>query len=259
MSDPAVTWHHGLVARWWAEFEREGPEIDYFQQLIRARGEPALDAGCGTGRLLLPAVAAGLDVDGCDVSADMLSLCRERATSAGLSVELYEQAMPELELPRRYRKIFVCGSLGIGGGREIFEQALRRFRRHLEPGGLLVVDKVAAGAGDGWETWVERRGAVPQPWSESGDGRRAADGSEFELRTRLIDIDGPARVTTREMSVRVTRGDEVIEETHTLRSLIFFEDELITALREAGFAEASVEEAYVSSDGRRTRVVIARA
>lgn len=259
MVDPAVTWHHGLVARWWAEFEREGPEIDYFQQLIRDHGEPALDAGCGTGRLLLPAVAAGLDVDGCDVSADMLGHARERATSEGLSVELHEQAMHELDLPRRYRTIFVCGSLGIGGGRELFERSLQRFHRHLEPGGVLVVDKVAAGAGDGWETWLERRGAIPQPWPEPGDGRRAADGSEFELRTRLIDIDGPTRVTTREMSVRVTRGDEVIEETHTLRSLIFFEDELITALLAAGFAEASVEEAYVSTDGRRTRAVIARA
>ncbi len=259
MADPAVTWHHGLVARWWAEFEREGPEIDYLQQLIRAHGEPALDAGCGTGRLLLPAVAAGLDIDGCDVSADMLSLCRERATSEGLSVELYEQAMHELELPRRYRTIFVCGSLGIGGGRDIFEQALRRFHRHLEPGGVLVVDKVAAGSGEGWGAWVERRGTMPQPWPKSGDSRRAADGSEFELRTRLIDIDAAARVTTREMSVRVTRDAETIEETHTLQSLIFFEDELIAALREAGFAEASVEEGYAAPDGRPARVVIARA
>jgi SAM-dependent methyltransferase len=259
MADPAITWHHGLVARWWAEFERDGPEIDYFQQLIRAHGEPALDAGCGTGRLLLPAVAEGLDVDGCDVSADMLSHAGERAASEGLSVELYEQAMHELDLPRRYRTIFVCGSLGIGGGREIFEQSLRRFHRHLEPGGVLVIDKIVAGDGEGWETWVERRGAMPQPWPESRDTRRAADGSEFELRTRRTEIDIAARVTTREMSVRVTRDAETIEETHTLHSYTFFEDELITALQAAGFAEVSAEEGYVSSDGRRTRVVVARA
>ena len=34
-----------------------------------------LDVACGTGRLLIPYVADGLDVDGCDVSPDMIALC----------------------------------------------------------------------------------------------------------------------------------------------------------------------------------------
>jgi hypothetical protein len=33
-SEPAQTWHHGLVAEWWAEFEREGPEIEYFRRFV---------------------------------------------------------------------------------------------------------------------------------------------------------------------------------------------------------------------------------
>ena len=68
---PARTWHHGLIAEWWAEFNTDGPEIGYFGQFVE-RGQPALDAGCGTGRLLLPWLRAGFDVDGCDVSPDMV-------------------------------------------------------------------------------------------------------------------------------------------------------------------------------------------
>ena len=75
MSTPQ-TWHYGLIAEWWAEFNKDGPEIDYFGRFVAA-GQPALDAGCGTGRLLLPWLRAGLDVDGCDVSADMVELCRD--------------------------------------------------------------------------------------------------------------------------------------------------------------------------------------
>ena len=71
------TWHHGIVARWWAEFNIGGPEIPYFQKFIEANGQPALDLACGTGRLLVPYLRAGLDVDGCDISSDMLALCRE--------------------------------------------------------------------------------------------------------------------------------------------------------------------------------------
>ena len=49
----ASTWHYGVVARWWAEFNEGGPEIGYFERHIDA-GQPALDVACGTGRLLIP-------------------------------------------------------------------------------------------------------------------------------------------------------------------------------------------------------------
>jgi SAM-dependent methyltransferase len=72
------TWHHGVVARWWAEFNHGGPEVEYFRPFV-ASGQPALDVACGTGRLLLAYLREGLDVDGCDVSADMLAECRRLA------------------------------------------------------------------------------------------------------------------------------------------------------------------------------------
>jgi SAM-dependent methyltransferase len=72
------------VAKWWSEFNTDGPEIAYYQRFIEGGGEPALDVACGTCRLLLPYLRAGLDVDGCDVSADMVALCREQAAREGL-------------------------------------------------------------------------------------------------------------------------------------------------------------------------------
>ena len=53
------SWHQGLVARWWALFRGDGPEIEYFRRFVEA-GQPALDVACGTGRLLVPYVADGL-------------------------------------------------------------------------------------------------------------------------------------------------------------------------------------------------------
>jgi len=76
-----------LVARWWAEFNDgfRPHEVPYFQRYIERGGGPALDVACGTGRLLLPYLRAGLDVDGCDVSPDMIELCRAKAAREGLS------------------------------------------------------------------------------------------------------------------------------------------------------------------------------
>ncbi len=112
----AQTWHYGLVARWWAEFNVDGPEIEFFRPFVEA-GQPALDAACGTGRLLIPYLRGGLDVDGSDISPDMLALARERAIREDLPPpSLYAQAMHELDLPRCYRTILVCGGFGLGGG-----------------------------------------------------------------------------------------------------------------------------------------------
>ena len=87
MPDAPRTWHYGLVARWWAEFNDgfRPHEVPYFQRYIERGGGPALDVACGTGRLLLPYLRAGLDVDGCDVSPDMIELCRAKAAREGLS------------------------------------------------------------------------------------------------------------------------------------------------------------------------------
>ena len=139
MSDDPQTWHYGLVARWWAEFNQANPdELAFYRAFVERDGLPALDLACGTGRLLLPLLRAGFDVEGCDVSPDMLALCRQHAARDGLTPRLYEQAMHALELPRAYRTIFICDSFGIGGDRRHDAEALRRCYRHLAPGGTLV-------------------------------------------------------------------------------------------------------------------------
>ena len=140
MSNNVHTWHYGLVARWWAEFNQGGDDIEFFQDVIERAGEPVLDAGCGTGRLLLPLLRANIDIDGSDASPDMLEWCRRNAESEQLTVSLYPQAMHELNLPRRYRTIIVCGAFGLGGTRAQDLEGLRRIHNHLESDGLLVMD-----------------------------------------------------------------------------------------------------------------------
>lgn len=137
MPEPPRTWHYGLIAQYWAQFNDDfrPHEIPYFRRFIEDDGQPALDVGCGTGRLLIPYLRSGLDVDGCDVSPDMIALCREKAAREGLSPQLHVQPMHDLDMPRRYRTIYVCGAFGLGSTRDQDTEALRRFREHLDPVG----------------------------------------------------------------------------------------------------------------------------
>ena len=246
------TWHYGLIAKWWAEFNVEGKGIPYFRKFVEA-GQPALDVACGTGRLLLPYVRAGLDVDGCDVSGDMIALCRERAEREGLSANLYVQAMHELELPRRYRTVFVCGGFGLGSTREQDFEALQRLHAHLAPGGTLVLDNEPPYADARlWRFWLkDERANLPEPSEPPGERRRAADGSALGLRSRVVALDPLRQRVTLEMRAAMWRDDEpVTEETHALTINMYFTNELVLMLERAGFDGVRVYGDYTDEEAR---------
>ena len=236
------SWHHGLVARWWSLFRRSGPEIDYFRRFV-SLGQPALDVACGAGRLLVPYVADGLDVDGCDASADMLARCREASEAAGASPTLVCQAMHELDLQRRYRTIFVCGGLGLGSTREQDHEALRRLHDHLEPGGVLVLDnEVPYSDPDHWGLWPKGlRAGLPEHEPEEAQRHRAPDGTDYSLTSRLLALDPLDQQEAWEIHARQWQ-DEVLlaQERHRLTVNLYFRGELVLMLERAGFASVEV-------------------
>ena len=228
------TWHHGLIAEWWAHFNTDGPKIEEYGRVV-ADAQPALDAGCGAGRLLVPWLRAGYDVDGCDVSEDMLDRCRERARREGFEPTLWATPLHELRPPRRYRTIVCCGTFGLGSTHEQDEEALRRLREALEPGGTLILDHEVARPGQ-----FRIDTPLPAPWPERGDRRRAADGSEYELRVRRLDVDEADRSET--LEIRAWKWDAagrlLAEETRELSMRSYPRDELARMFERAGFAVA---------------------
>ena len=243
-ADPQ-TWHHGLVATWWAEFNDDfrPHEVQYFRQYVE-EGQPALDVACGTGRLLVPYLRAGLDVDGCDVSADMIEHCRARAAREGLSPKLFVQAMHELELPRAYRTIFVCGAFGLGSTREQDAVALRRFHELLEPGGTLLIDiEVPCADAKQWRYWTsDGRRALPEELPPPRERRLASDGAEYTLRGRVVDLDPlEQRVMLVMHAERWRDGSLDAAEDRTLTINLYFRNELLLMLERAGFASVEVQ------------------
>jgi SAM-dependent methyltransferase len=251
MQEIPKTWHFGLIAKWWSEFNEDGPEITYFQRLIERGGQPALDVGCGTGRLLLPYLRAGLDVDGCDVSSDMIALCREKAAREGLSPTLFVQPMHDLDLQRTYKTIFVCGAFGLGSTREQDLEALRRIFEHLEPGGTLALDnEVPYADTTGWRYWLkDARTSLPEAFGPSGGRRTGSDGAEYSLRSRLVELDPLEQRMTVEMHAEMWRdGELALEEDHTLDMHVYFKDELLLMLERTGFIDIIVQGGYAGEE-----------
>src|SRR5512139_3061200 len=155
MTDEPLVWHYGLMAERWAESDDDTPELPFLLKQIARFGQPVLDVACGTGRLLLPLLRAGIDVDGCDLSNDMLHHCRKKAVGEGFDPNLYTQPMHAFDLPRRYNTIYICDSFGLSGSRENDLETLRRCHAHLmDHGALLVNIEAEYTTAKDWNQWL---------------------------------------------------------------------------------------------------------
>lgn len=244
MTNETRTWHYGLVARWWAEFNVDGPEIALFREYIEKYGDPVLDTGCGTGRLMIPYLESGLQVDGTDASADMLNWCRKKLEDKGLKANLYTQAMHQLDLPRHYQSIINCGAFGLGGSRGQDLEGLRRVYHHLNPGGAFIMDCYLPNFDEEiWLRWLpDHKSDFPTPFEKIDERKKAADGTELELLHRRVNFDPLQQTVERELQVNHYQDGELLaSERGTIVINIYFMNEIILMLKHVGFQNISVE------------------
>ena len=114
-------------------------DIPFYVSRAREAGGPVLEAGCGTGRVLLPTLQAGLDIDGFDIHPGMIEVLRRKASTLGLSPRVTVADMRDFTMPRRYALItipFRAFQHLLTTADQV--AALRCMREHLDPGGALV-------------------------------------------------------------------------------------------------------------------------
>lgn len=116
-------------------------EVEFFAAYLKQAPGPALEAMCGSGRLLIPLLKRGFQIEGVDNSESMLRSLKSRCRRSGLNVpKTYLQELSLLSLPGRYPLIFIAlGSIQLlPEDRAI--ASLERLRSHLTDSGRLIVD-----------------------------------------------------------------------------------------------------------------------
>lgn len=115
-------------------------DLAYWIEVGRTAGGPVLEVGCGTGRVLLPLLEAGVDADGVDLSPPMLERAREKAAAKGFRPTLVAADMADFTMPRRYaRAICAFNAFAHADGPGAQIATLRCVREHLLSGGALVL------------------------------------------------------------------------------------------------------------------------
>ncbi|MBB5801916.1 SAM-dependent methyltransferase [Saccharothrix ecbatanensis] len=137
--DPA-DFYTGIVAELYGPLKSFSQDPEPYAAFVQQAAVPALELGCGDGDPLLELRRRGLDVDGVDSSADMLDRLRRRADEEDIRVTVFHQRMEALNLPRRYRAIFLAGpTFNLLPDDATALAALRGIRAHLAEDGTALV------------------------------------------------------------------------------------------------------------------------
>lgn len=135
---------YGSLCSEFYDIDKPDPPPDafdfYLAEAERAQGA-ILEPMCGSGRFLLPLLARGFDVTGCDSSAHMLAACRARAQRLGLEPSLKEERLEALSSERRFNLIFIpAGSFCLITDELRAFAGLVRMRELLAPNGRFIVE-----------------------------------------------------------------------------------------------------------------------
>lgn len=211
MTDPGYE-YYGMLAQTWDLFRGDTSKWEdrsFYLEFIQESGQPVLDVGCGTGRLLLDFLSLGMDIEGVDISAEMLDLCQRKADEMGLNPILFKGNMETMQLPRCYQTILVpSSSFQLLLTPDQVNTAIRNLYDHLLPGGSLVMPFM--------RLWKKGE-PLEIDWHISGEKVRASDGatirrwskSWFDPETQLEHVEG---------RFEVIRNGVVIKSEHHVQS-----------------------------------------
>jgi SAM-dependent methyltransferase len=220
----------------------ETKDIEFYTNVALESGGRVLELACGTGRLLVPIRQAGVDIEGLDLSADMLSVCRDKLEAGSLTATLYEQDMLTFDTGQQYQTIFISG-----GTFQLIEKIsdatalLRRIHDHLTPGGQFVVDiccpwdKIRQNQDSQWQI---RRTAK----NERGEELRCYERSYFDLEEQIQND---------ENKYEFYRNGNLANTFHADVKLRWYgKHEFTLMLKQAGFGEVSTRAAtIIEQDG----------
>lgn len=112
-------------------------DLEFYRDRLQG---PCLEPMCGSGRFLIPLFDEGLEIDGFDLSADMIARAKARAARLGLKPRLEIADVADFDMRRSYASVVVPVSSFLMLEPTLARTALRRFYDHLQPGGTLWLD-----------------------------------------------------------------------------------------------------------------------
>lgn len=141
--------YQNIIRYYDAENTDKNDDIDFYIQLAEEHGEPLLDVGCGTGRVMFPLAQAGYVIHGIDNEPAMLEPAQDRLKAQPELRErliLHEGDILTYDMPVKFKLTLVpYNGLMHFHDQETQLKALQQLRKWTQDDGYLVLDLPNAG------------------------------------------------------------------------------------------------------------------
>lgn len=117
-------------------------DLNYYKQWADYCGQDILELCCGTGRIMLPLLAAGMNVHGVDMQSNLIDFARRKISRAGLSGQATFHVSDAVRFSSDHRFDYCLigyNSLVHIIGDEPKKALMETIHRHLRPGGYLSI------------------------------------------------------------------------------------------------------------------------
>ena len=205
---------YDLLYSTFKDYRAEGEQIARLLRGLNPAVESVLDVGCGTGEHARLLAAHGFRVDGLDLDPAFVQIARHKHPVG----RFFEGDMCAFSLPHRYDAV-LCLFSAIGYVRTLdrVREALVRFREHLAPGGIIVV-----------EPWFP-----PDVLNTSRIVKNIGEGEGLRVsRTSRVAVDGRMSRLFFEYEIEDDEGVRHASEVHELG--LFTTGEMLEAFWQAG-------------------------
>ena len=229
---PVTPYYDALMAavpyRLWAEY------LERLWAIHSQQPRAILDLACGTGTVSRLLAQRGYEVTGVDLSEGMLQIARRKAEDERLPLAFHAQDAAELDLGQQRFDAVVClfDSLNYLTEPARLQAAFGRVFGHLHPGGTFIFDvntEYALAEGMFNQSCTRRDEPLHYRWR-----------SRYDPETRLCTIH-------MRFSYDDGTGGERQTFTEVHRQRAYGKDELTQWLRQAGFGEIFVYDAYTAN------------
>ncbi|MDB6179693.1 class I SAM-dependent methyltransferase [Paracoccus sp. Z330] len=136
---------YGALSSWVYNLDkpvgRSFGDLEYYRDRLAQCHGPILEPAVGNGRIFVPLLQDGFQIEGFDASEEMLNYCLDECRGRNLPLNLTRQTFENFSYDKRFAAIIIpAGSFQLITDEVAAAAVLKRFYDHLAPKGQLIID-----------------------------------------------------------------------------------------------------------------------
>lgn len=145
MKNTTLTNRYASLASWVYHIDkpigRSFGDVEYYRERLKNIQGTILEPASGNGRILIPLLESGLNIEGFDASAEMLAYCKQECQKRGLNGKFRQEMFNTFTHTTPYEAIIIpAGSFQLITDINEAIKVLKRFKLALKENGRLIID-----------------------------------------------------------------------------------------------------------------------